>query len=43
MDLSPPTLSLKERDRRWTRIRQLMADKGLDCLIVPGLNGREPP
>lgn len=36
-----PTLSLQERDRRWRRARELMKDKGLDCLLVAGLKGRE--
>ena len=35
-----PTLSLKERDRRWGLARELMKNKGLDCLIVVGLRGR---
>ena len=35
-----PTLSLKERDRRWGLVRELMKNKGLDCLIVAGLRGR---
>ena len=35
-----PTLSLKERDRRWGLVRELMKNKGLDCLIVVGLRGR---
>jgi len=36
-----PTLSLRERDRRWKLIRDLMSNKGLACLIVAGLSGRE--
>lgn len=36
-----PTLSLKERDRRRELARELMKNKGLDCLIVVGLRGRE--
>jgi len=36
-----PTLTLKERDRRWNLIKGLMEKRGLDCLIVAGLNGRE--
>lgn len=36
-----PALSLKERDRRWQRTREMMKDKGLDCLLVAGLKGRE--
>jgi Xaa-Pro aminopeptidase len=31
-----PVLSLKERDRRWKRIRESMVIQGLDCLIVWG-------
>jgi len=35
--MEQPTLSLKERDRRWELARGLMKEKGLDCLIVtPG-------
>ncbi|MBI2954516.1 MAG: aminopeptidase P family protein [Chloroflexi bacterium] len=37
----PPTLSLKVRDRRWAAVRGLMQEKGIDCLIVTGLLGRE--
>lgn len=36
-----PTLSLKERDRRWMRTREMMRDKGLELLLVAGLKGRE--
>lgn len=36
-----PTLSLRERDRRWRLVRGLMKMRGLDCLIVAGLNSRE--
>lgn len=36
-----PSLSLKERDRRWSHTRELMKEKGVECLIVPGLKGRE--
>ena len=36
-----PTLSLQERDRRWKLVRELMKARGLDCLIVAGLSGRE--
>jgi Xaa-Pro dipeptidase len=36
-----PTLSLKERDRRWKNVREMMKTRNLDCLIVPGLRGRE--
>ena len=36
-----PTLSIKERDRRWRITRKLMKEKSLDCLLVVGLKGRE--
>jgi len=36
-----PTLSLKERDRRWLLARELMKEKRLDCLIAAGLQARE--
>ncbi|MDP2643661.1 MAG: M24 family metallopeptidase [Desulfobacterales bacterium] len=36
-----PTLSLKERDRRWERTRNLMRVKDVACLIVAGFRGRE--
>jgi Xaa-Pro aminopeptidase len=35
-----PKLSLNERDRRWKRTKDLMKQKGLDCLLVFG-KGRE--
>ena len=31
-----PTLSLKERDRRWANVRAEMAKRGLDCLVLCG-------
>ena len=34
-----PTLSLRERDRRWRLIKEVMKAGELDCLIVPGLRG----
>lgn len=34
--LELPRFSLKERDRRWTEIRKLMKEKGLDCLLLCG-------
>ncbi len=40
-DDSFPTLSLNERTRRWNRTKQLMKAFGVECLIVPGLKGRE--
>ena len=36
-----PTLSLKERDRRWKNVREMMKAGDLECLIVPGLKSRE--
>ncbi|OGP63632.1 MAG: hypothetical protein A2169_00595 [Deltaproteobacteria bacterium RBG_13_47_9] len=36
-----PGLSEKERERRWGRLKKLMKDRGLDCLVVFGLKGRE--
>lgn len=36
-----PELSLKERDRRWNRVKDLMRANGLECLVVFGLRGRE--
>ncbi len=39
-DLSP-TLSLNERNRRWSRTRDLLKSRDLQCLILPGLHGRE--
>jgi Xaa-Pro aminopeptidase len=35
-----PMLSLNERERRWKRTRELMKQKGLECLVVFG-KGRE--
>jgi Xaa-Pro aminopeptidase len=35
-----PMVSLNERDRRWKRTKDLMKQKGLDCLLVFG-KGRE--
>lgn len=31
-----PTFSLEERDRRWGTVRERMADRGIDCLLVWG-------
>ena len=31
-----PTLSLKERDRRWATVRAEMEKRGLDCLVLCG-------
>lgn len=36
-----PVLSEKERDRRWSRVRELMKARGVECLVVFGLKGRE--
>ena len=41
MKREKPILTSKERDRRWKLVRDMMKTKGLDCLIVAGLNGRE--
>lgn len=30
-----PSLSLAERDRRWRRVRELMAEAGIDVLVAP--------
>src|SRR3989304_10431684 len=35
-----PQLSLQERERRWNSVRQKMAQRGLDCLIVHGDSGK---
>jgi Xaa-Pro aminopeptidase len=39
--ISGPTLSLKERDRRWAGLRQLMGRRGLDSIVVGSFQGRE--
>ena len=36
-----PTLSLRERDRRWAAVRGLMREQGVDCLLVAGFRSRE--
>ena len=36
-----PTLSLTERDRRWTGIRHKMRERGLDAIVVGSFQGRE--
>lgn len=41
MDTDHSFLSLQERDRRWLRVRTLMKEKGVDCLLVAGLKSRE--
>ncbi|MBI4322443.1 MAG: aminopeptidase P family protein [Chloroflexi bacterium] len=40
-DANWPSLSENERDRRWVRVREMMKARGLDCLVVFGLKGRE--
>ncbi|HUJ98776.1 MAG TPA: M24 family metallopeptidase [Stellaceae bacterium] len=37
----PPVLSLAERDRRWTRIRGLLREHGLDGVLLAGFRARE--
>lgn len=41
MNRSSPALSLSERDRRWKNARELLKTLNVDCLILPGLHGRE--
>ena len=36
-----PVLSLAERDRRWTGLRCIMRDRGLEAIVVGSFNGRE--
>lgn len=36
-----PTLSLRERDRRWGLVKELLKENELECLIVGGLWSRE--
>ncbi len=36
-----PVLSVKERDRRWTRTREFMKKQGFECLVLAGLTSRE--
>lgn len=36
-----PTLSLKERDRRWSMLRAFMKTEALEALLVFGVKGRE--
>lgn len=38
--LQLPQLSIAERDRRWKAIRQKMAERNLDCLIIYGNSGK---
>ncbi len=37
-----PSFSLSERDRRYARVRELMASEGLDAILAPGADGGEP-
>src|ERR1051326_5598453 len=37
----PPVLSTAERDRRWTNVRALMRERGLEGLLVAGFRARE--
>lgn len=39
--IAGPTLSLKERDRRWAGLRRLMGQRGLDAIVVGSFQGRE--
>jgi Xaa-Pro aminopeptidase len=41
MKTNGPTLSVRERDRRWRLTRELMKEKNVECLIVAGLQARE--
>ena len=34
-----PKLSVRERDRRWSLIREAMSREGLDCLVIIGKSG----
>lgn len=36
-----PSFSLQERDRRWGRVRELMAAQKIDCLLAPGMRAAE--
>jgi Xaa-Pro dipeptidase len=38
--MSIPQLSLKERDRRYEKVRAEMARQGIDCLLLPANTGR---
>jgi Xaa-Pro aminopeptidase len=37
----PPTLTLADRDNRWSRIREFLAERDMAAVIVAGLRGRE--
>ncbi|MEI9475716.1 MAG: Xaa-Pro peptidase family protein [Deltaproteobacteria bacterium] len=38
--LELPRLSLQERDRRWSTVREEMKQQGLDCLVLCGFPGQ---
>ena len=33
-------IAVTERDRRWKRVRDMMAERGIDCLLLNGNSGR---
>jgi len=37
-----PSFSLAERDRRYARVRRLMREQNLDCLLAPAADNGEP-
>lgn len=39
---NPPTLSLAERDRRYSAVREMMRRNGVDCLLIPAAAHRYP-
>ena len=39
--MRPPELSFAERDRRWSRVRALLGERGLDGCLVAGFRARE--
>ncbi len=41
VDTAPPSLSFAERERRWARVRGLMREHDVDCLLVGGFRSRE--
>lgn len=41
MTAAPPTLTLADRDSRWSRIREFLAAQDLAAVVVAGLRGRE--
>jgi Xaa-Pro aminopeptidase len=40
-DTAAPAVTLADRDRRWSRIREFLAKESLAAVIVAGLRGRE--